>query len=65
MLYKAGSYMRSAQGGGDMLKGEGDMQGILDHKYLRVFTCKTTFARFLWCLSFNLILTIGEIHRQS
>ena len=37
------------------------MHGVLDHKYLQISTPKTTFARFLWCLSFSLILTVGEM----
>ena len=59
LLYDAGGYMLSVEGGGDT-------QGVLDHKcLLQISTCKTTFARFLWCLSFSLVLTISGMYRQS
>lgn len=46
----------------DRVQSGGDMQGILDHKcFLRISTRKTTFTRFLSCLSFSLILTMGDI----
>ena len=57
--YVADGYTISAQGGRDIQEG-------LDHKYLLpISTCKTTFTRFLWRLSFSLILTISEMYRQS
>lgn len=58
MLYKAGSYMLSGLGGGDM-------QGILDCKHiLQIPTHKTIFTRFLWCLAFRSILAVGEMFKQ-
>lgn len=59
LLDEAVVYMLSAQGGGDV-------QGVLDHKCFFEFPlCKTTFAKFLWYLSFSSIIARGEIYRQS
>lgn len=58
LLYEAIGDILSTQGGGDV-------QGGLDHKcLLRISTCKMTFAKFLWCTSFSLASTIGEMYRQ-
>lgn len=59
LLYEGSGYMLSAQGGGEL-------QGVLGHKCLpRISTPKTSFRRFLWCLTFTSILTVGEIYRHS
>jgi len=33
------------------------------HFFFQISTHKTTFTRFLWCLSFSLILTMGEMYK--
>ena len=44
-----------------VLGGGGNVQGVLDHKcILQISTHKITFVGFLWCLSFSVILTIGD-----
>lgn len=50
--------MFNAQGGEDV-------QQVSDHKcLLSIFTCKTTFARFLWYL-FSPMLMVGGMCSQS